>query len=169
MHVAEVRDEVEYLKEKIGVQTVTHLNDLGVLDKNFLAVHTVWLTNDEVEMFRDHQVKVSHNPAAAMRVLGFAKVPRMLREGICVTIGTDGAPSNNRMDIVDEMFHAVFTGPFFPGSVKLIDCRDTCQCLIGDAVFQRFFRQIFLRRFYCVYKSTATVGPTASGCQGLFF
>ena len=104
MHVAEVRDEVEYLKEKIGVQTVTHLNDLGVLDKNFLAVHTVWLTNDEVEMFRDHQVKVSHNPAAAMRVLGFAKVPRMLREGICVTIGTDGAPSNNRMDIVDEMW-----------------------------------------------------------------
>ena len=104
MHVAEVRDEVEFVKEKFGVQTVTHLNDLGVLDKNFLAVHTVWLTNEEVEMFRDHQVKVSHNPAAAMRVLGFAKVPRMLREGICVTIGTDGAPSNNRMDMVDEMW-----------------------------------------------------------------
>ena len=100
MHVAEVKDEVEYLKAKIGVQTVTHLNDLGVLDKNFLAVHTVWLTNDEVLMFKEHDVKVSHNPAAAMRVLGFAKVPRMLREGICVTIGTDGAPSNNRMDIV---------------------------------------------------------------------
>lgn len=104
MHVAEVKDEVEYLKAKIGVQTVTHLNDLGVLDKNFLAVHTVWLTNDEVLMFKEHNVKVSHNPAAAMRVLGFAKVPRMLREGICVTIGTDGAPSNNRMDIVDEMW-----------------------------------------------------------------
>ncbi|MBR1566521.1 MAG: amidohydrolase, partial [Oscillospiraceae bacterium] len=104
MHVAEVRDEVEYLKAKIGVQTVTHLNDLGVLDKNFLAVHTVWLTNEEVQMFKDHDVKVSHNPAAAMRVLGFAKVPRMLREGICVTLGTDGAPSNNRMDIVDEMW-----------------------------------------------------------------
>ena len=104
MHVAEVKDEVEYLKAKIGVQTVTHLNDLGVLDRNFLAVHTVWLTNDEVLMFKEHDVKVSHNPAAAMRVLGFAKVPRMLREGICVTIGTDGAPSNNRMDIVDEMW-----------------------------------------------------------------
>ena len=53
---------------------------------------------------KKHGVKVSHNPAAAMRVLGFAKVPRMLREGICVTIGMDGAPSNNRMDIVDEMW-----------------------------------------------------------------
>lgn len=104
MHVAEVKDEVEYLKAKIGVQTVTHLNDLGVLDKNFLAVHTVWLTNEEVGMFKRHDVKVSHDPAAAMKVLGFAKVPRMLREGICVSIGTDGAPCNNRMDMVDEMW-----------------------------------------------------------------
>ncbi|MBR1607653.1 MAG: amidohydrolase [Clostridia bacterium] len=104
MHVAEVKDEVEYLKARIGVQTVTHLNDLGVLDKNFLAVHTVWLTNEEVGMFKAHDVKVSHDPAAAMKVLGFAKVPRMLREGICVSIGTDGAPCNNRMDMVDEMW-----------------------------------------------------------------
>lgn len=104
MHVAEVKEEIEYMIETKGVPTVTHLNNLGVLDKNFLAVHTVWLTNDEVEIFRDNNVKVSHNPAAAMKVLGFAKVPRMLKEGICVTIGTDGAPSNNRMDMVDEMW-----------------------------------------------------------------
>jgi 5-methylthioadenosine/S-adenosylhomocysteine deaminase len=104
MHVAEVKDEIEYTKAKYGVGTVTHLNDLGVLDKNLLAVHTVWLTNKEVDMFRDHDVKVSHNPAAAMRVLGFAKVPRMLEKGICVTIGTDGAPSSNHMDMIDEMW-----------------------------------------------------------------
>ena len=104
MHVAEAKAEVDYLKEKIGVPTVTHLRDLGILDKNFLAVHTVWLTNEEVEMFRDHQVKVSHDPASAMRVLGFAKIPRMLKEGICVSIGTDGAPTNNRMDMVDELW-----------------------------------------------------------------
>lgn len=104
MHVAEVKDEIEYMMETKGKPTVTHLNNLGVLDKNFLAVHTVWLTNEEVEMFRDHNVKVSHNPAAAMKVLGFAKVPRMLREGVCVSIGTDGAPCNNRMDMVDEMW-----------------------------------------------------------------
>jgi 5-methylthioadenosine/S-adenosylhomocysteine deaminase len=80
------------------------LADLGVLDKNLLAVHTVWLTDDEVDLFARHQVKVSHNPAAAMRVLGFAKIPRMLDKGICVTLGTDGAPSNNRMDLIDEMW-----------------------------------------------------------------
>lgn len=104
MHVAEIKEEVEFARETRGEATVKHLNSLGVLDKNFLAVHTVWLTNEEVEIFRDKQVKVSHNPAAAMRVLGFAKVPRMLKEGVCVTIGTDGAPCNNRMNMVDEMW-----------------------------------------------------------------
>lgn len=104
MHVAEVKDEIDYMMATKGIPTVTHLNNLGVLDKNFLAVHTVWLTNEEVKMFKEHDVKVSHNPAAAMKVLGFAKVPRMLKEGICVSIGTDGAPCNNRMDMVDEMW-----------------------------------------------------------------
>ena len=104
MHVAEVKDEIDYTMEVYGEPTVTHLNKLGVLDKNFLAVHTVWLTDEEVEIFRAKKVKVSHNPAAAMRVLGFAKIPKMLKEGICVSIGTDGAPSSNRMDMVDELW-----------------------------------------------------------------
>lgn len=104
MHVAEVKDEIDFTMARYGEGTVSHLNRLGVLDKNLLAVHTVWLTDEEVEMFRVHDVKVSHNPAAAMRVLGFAKIPKMVREGICVTIGTDGAPSSNRMDMVDEMW-----------------------------------------------------------------
>jgi 5-methylthioadenosine/S-adenosylhomocysteine deaminase len=104
MHVAQVKAEVEYSKSLHGVGTVRHLEDLGVLDSNFLAVHTVWLDDEEVALFAKRNVKVSHNPAAAMRVLGFAKVPKMLDAGICVTIGTDGAPSNNRMDLIDEMW-----------------------------------------------------------------
>lgn len=104
MHVAEAHEEIEYTQQVYGEPTVTHLNRLGVLDKNLLAVHTVWLTNEEVALFREKDVKVSHNPASAMRVLGFAKIPRMLKEGICVSIGTDGASSSNRMDMVDEMW-----------------------------------------------------------------
>lgn len=104
MHVAEAKSEIEYTMETYGEPTVTHLERLGVLDKNLLAVHTVWLTDEEVELFRKYDVKVSHNPASAMRVLGFAKIPRMLKSGICVTIGTDGASSSNHMDMVDEMW-----------------------------------------------------------------
>jgi 5-methylthioadenosine/S-adenosylhomocysteine deaminase len=104
MHVAEIEDEVAFAAETRGATTVTHLRDLGVLDSNFLAVHSVWLTDDEVQIFADYDVKVSHNPAAAMRVLGFAKVPAMLDAGVCVALGTDGAPSNNRMTLIDEMW-----------------------------------------------------------------
>ncbi|MBN1247752.1 MAG: amidohydrolase, partial [Anaerolineae bacterium] len=106
MHVAEIEEEVRFARETRGATTVTHLRDLGVLDDNFLAVHSVWLTDDEVRIFADHHVKVSHNPAAAMRVLGFAKVPEMLEAGVCVALGTDGAPSNNRMTLIDEMWLA---------------------------------------------------------------
>lgn len=104
MHVAEIHEEVCFAKETRGAGTVEHLQKLGVLDKNLLAVHTVWLTDREIDFFKLYDVKVSHNPAAAMRVLGFARVPEMIDRGIPVSIGTDGAPSNNRMDMMDEMY-----------------------------------------------------------------
>ena len=106
MHVAEVRAEVEFARETRGAPTVTHLNRLGVLGPNLLAAHTVWMTDDEIQMFVDHDVKVSHNPAAAMRVLGFARIPEMIDAGITVSIGTDGAPCNNRMTLIDDMWLA---------------------------------------------------------------
>ena len=106
MHVAEARSEVEFARQTRGATTVTHLNRLGVLDGNLLAVHTVWLTDDEIGMFADHDVKVSHNPASAMRVLGFAKIPEMRAAGVCVGLGTDGAPTNNRMTLIDDMWVA---------------------------------------------------------------
>lgn len=104
MHVAEIAEEIDYAKATRGASTVEHLAKLGFLGPNLLAVHTVWLNEHEIDLFKEHRVKVSHNPAAAMRVLGFAKVPEMLAKGITVTIGTDGAPCNNRMDMIDEMY-----------------------------------------------------------------
>lgn len=106
MHVAEAKAEVEFARQTRGATTVTHLNRLGVLDKNLLAVHTVWLTDEEIGLFAEHDVKVSHNPASAMRVLGFAKIPEMRAAGVCVGLGTDGAPTNNRMTLIDDMWVA---------------------------------------------------------------
>lgn len=104
MHVAEAKEEKEYTYARWGEGTVKHLERLGVLGPNLLAVHTVWLTDEEIQLFKERNVKVSHNPASAMRVLGFARIPKMLREGICLSIGTDGASSSNHMDMVDEMW-----------------------------------------------------------------
>ncbi|MGL4308713.1 amidohydrolase [Cetobacterium sp. SF1] len=105
MHVGEIPGENEYVKKKNGLSTVEHLNSLGALGPNLLAVHTVWLTDREIDLFKLYDVKVSHNPGAAMKVvLGFARIPEMLEKGIPVSIGTDGAPSNNRMDMMREIY-----------------------------------------------------------------
>lgn len=105
MHIAEIAGENEYSKNKNGKTTVEHLHELGALGSNLLAVHTVWLTDREIDLFKLYDVKVSHNPGAAMKVvLGFARIPEMLEKGIPVSIGTDGAPSNNRMDMMREMY-----------------------------------------------------------------
>jgi 5-methylthioadenosine/S-adenosylhomocysteine deaminase len=105
MHIAEIPEENQYVKERTGgYSTVEYLAKLGFLDKNILGAHTVWMTDKEVDLFLLHNVKSSHNPAAAMKVLGFAKVPEMLKKGVVVSIGTDGAPCNNRMDMMDEMY-----------------------------------------------------------------
>ena len=105
-HIAEIKDEVEYAKRTRGATTVAHLNALGVLGSNFLSVHTVWVTDEEITMLAETGTHVSYNPAAAMRVLGFAKIPAMIDAGVNVTIGTDGAPSNNRMNLISEMYLA---------------------------------------------------------------
>lgn len=105
MHIAEIAAENDFSKTRDGKSTVEHLHKLGILDSNLLAVHTVWLTDREIDLFRLYDVKVSHNPAAAMKVvLGFARIPEMLEKGIPVSIGTDGAPSNNRMDMMREIY-----------------------------------------------------------------
>ncbi|ERT66307.1 MAG: amidohydrolase [Cetobacterium somerae] len=105
MHIAEIAAENDYVKTNRGNSTVEHLHKLGALGPNLLAVHTVWLTDREIDLFRLYDVKVSHNPAAAMKVvLGFARIPEMLEKGLSVSIGTDGAPSNNRMDMMREMY-----------------------------------------------------------------
>lgn len=104
MHVAEIPYENEFCRQRRGLNTVSHLADLGVLGSEFLAVHCVWLSEEEIALFAKHKVKVSHNPAAAMRVLGMPKIVEMQEAGICVSIGTDGAPSSNRMTIIDEMW-----------------------------------------------------------------
>ncbi|KAL6068587.1 5-methylthioadenosine/S-adenosylhomocysteine deaminase-like isoform X1 [Balamuthia mandrillaris] len=106
MHVAEFKFEVDLIQRTRGSPTVTHLHKLGCLSHNLLAVHSVHLTPEELQLYKKNNVKVSHCPAAAMRYLGFPLIPEMIAEGITVGLGTDGAPSNNRMSIVDEMWLA---------------------------------------------------------------
>ncbi|XP_059656614.1 uncharacterized protein LOC132303396 [Cornus florida] len=108
MHVAEIPYENEVVMDsrKVDHGTVSYLEKIKLLRGNLLAAHTVWVNKTEIGFLSRAGVKVSHCPAAAMRMLGFAPVKEMIEAGICVSLGTDGAPSNNRMSIVDEMYLA---------------------------------------------------------------
>ncbi|KAK4402605.1 5-methylthioadenosine/S-adenosylhomocysteine deaminase [Sesamum angolense] len=109
MHVAEIPYENKHVVERRGVDhgTVTYLEKIKLLQSNLLAAHTVWVDENESScLLSKSGVKVSHCPAAAMHMLGFAPIREMIDAGVCVSLGTDGAPSNNRMSIVDEMYLA---------------------------------------------------------------
>lgn len=119
MHVAEIPYENQVVVDtrKVDHGTVTYLEMIKFLQSNLLAAHSVWVNDNEISYLSEAGVKVSHCPAAAMRMLGFAPIKKMIDAGICVSLGTDGAPSNNRMSIIDEMYlaslinkgHEVFT------------------------------------------------------------
>ncbi|CAA0826962.1 Unknown protein [Striga hermonthica] len=108
MHVAEIPYENQLVVERYGIDhgTITYLEKIKLLQDNLLAAHAVWVSENEVGLISRSGVKVSHCPAAAMRMLGFAPIREMIDAGVCVSLGTDGAPSNNRMSIVDEMYLA---------------------------------------------------------------
>jgi 5-methylthioadenosine/S-adenosylhomocysteine deaminase len=106
MHIAEVPEEVDYVTASRGTTVIRHLGNLGVLGPRFLAIHAVWLDDGEMDLLAEKATPVSHNAASAMRVLGLPRVADMLERGITVGLGTDGAPTNNRMSLIDEMYVA---------------------------------------------------------------
>jgi len=103
-HLLENKDEIDTIINRYGTKPVQHLYDLGVLDDQTVAVHCNWLTDEEMRIFADLGVRVSHNPESSMKLAaGVAPIPEMLKLGITVGLGTDGCASNNDMDMFREM------------------------------------------------------------------
>lgn len=103
-HLLENKQETATVEQRYGKKPVRHLLDLGVLDKDTVAVHCNWLSSDDIDVFAALDVKVSHNPASSMKLAaGVAPVPQMLDRGITTGLGTDGAASNNTLDMFQEM------------------------------------------------------------------
>ncbi len=104
MHVSETMAEVHSIKELYGTTPVRYLDSLGVLFDRFIAAHSVWLDDEEIEIFRNRGVGVAHNTQSNMKLAsGVAPIPDMLEKGVKVGLAPDGAASNNDLDMVDEM------------------------------------------------------------------
>ncbi|MEE9936156.1 MAG: amidohydrolase [Deltaproteobacteria bacterium] len=103
-HLLENQSEIDTIEGRYGKKPVQHLYDLGVLDERTIAVHCNWMSPDDIALFADLGVCVSHNPASSMKLAaGIAPVPDMLARGVAVGLGTDGSASNNDLDLFQEM------------------------------------------------------------------
>lgn len=104
IHLAESSEEVKQTTEKYGKRPVEYLNSIGFLGPEVLAAHCIWVTDKEIKLLKDNGVKPVHNPTSNMKMgSGIAPVPEMLASGIPVALGTDGAASNNSLDMFKEM------------------------------------------------------------------
>jgi 5-methylthioadenosine/S-adenosylhomocysteine deaminase len=104
IHLAESKSEVAQIKERYNRTPVEHLAELGVLAPNVLACHCVELTENDIALLQRFDVKVAHNAESNMKLAsGVAPIPRLINEGICVGMGTDGCASNNDLDLFQEM------------------------------------------------------------------
>ena len=107
LHIHETSREIEDSLALHGVRPLTRLARLGVLGENLIGVHAVHLDDADLELLTRHDCSVAHCPTSNMKLAsGIAPVPRLLGAGLRVGLGTDGAASNNRLDLIHEMRHA---------------------------------------------------------------
>ena len=106
-HLHETRDEIRISMEQHGMRPIERMYQLGLLGPNLIAVHMVHLTDHEFKLIQRYDCNVAHCPSSNMKLAsGFAPVPQLLDHNINVGLGTDGAASNNRLDMLEEMRQA---------------------------------------------------------------
>lgn len=104
IHLSETAGEVENCFKQYGKSPIELMSELGVLDCGVLAAHCVHVSAEDIQIMRQKQVRVAHNPGSNMKLAsGIAPVPQMLAAGLCVGLGTDGAASNNNLDMLEEI------------------------------------------------------------------
>ncbi|MFL6215140.1 MAG: amidohydrolase family protein [Blastocatellia bacterium] len=104
IHVAEDSAEVKTIQERYGASSVAYLERIGLLDNRVIAAHMVWPTPADIQTLASRKVGVAHCPQSNMKLAaGAAPVPQMLKAGVAVGLGTDGAASNNDLNMWEEM------------------------------------------------------------------
>lgn len=124
-HMSETAREVQGNVDQYGLRPVAHLEKIGVFSRPTLVAHGVHLTDEEIAVLKQYDVRVSHNPNSNLKLAsGIARVPELQRAGVLVSLGTDGPASNNNLDMFEEirlaaLLHKGVTGD--PVAVPALD------------------------------------------------
>lgn len=107
IHLSETRIEVNNCIEKYGVTPIEHCYNIGILDDSVIAAHCVHPTEKEIDIIRDTRINVVHNPGSNLKLAsGVAPVHNFLENGVNLCLGTDGASSNNNLNMFEEIYLA---------------------------------------------------------------
>ncbi|MDZ4316535.1 MAG: TRZ/ATZ family hydrolase [Azonexus sp.] len=124
-HIHETKHEVEESHLQYQQSPIERLKQLGLLGPGFTGVHGVHLTEDELELIADTGCSIAHCPTSNLKLAsGFAPVARMQQLGINVGLGTDGAASNNRLDLFGEMRLAALIAKGSTGDAAVLPARE---------------------------------------------
>lgn len=104
LHAAETLSELETIHERYGKKPFEHMEDLGICGEHLIADHCTHLDAEEMACIRHHGIRVVTNPESNMKLVsGIGPIPELIRQGTIVGLGTDGAASNNDLDMFSEM------------------------------------------------------------------
>lgn len=103
-HASENRGEIAIVEKDTGMRNIVYLDHIGLAGKRLILAHCIWLSDEEKEIIRRRGVHVSHCPGSNLKLAsGIADVTHMLKMGINLGLGADGAPCNNNLDMFNEM------------------------------------------------------------------
>lgn len=128
IHLSETRREVEEIKAQTGMRPAAYLHSIGLLDRNVIAAHCVWLDPREIELLASARTSIGHCPKSNLKLAsGIADTDTYHRSGITVSIGTDGAASNNTLDMVEEMRFAALLPKTVHDNPEAVSARTALQ------------------------------------------
>jgi 5-methylthioadenosine/S-adenosylhomocysteine deaminase len=109
IHFAETEDEVRMAREKYNATPAAYLESIGFWGPKTLAAHAIWVTDDDLAILKRRNIGLSHNPESNMKLAsGVAPVVKYIAAGMALGLGTDGAASNNDLDMFEAMRQASF-------------------------------------------------------------
>ena len=104
IHLAESRDETKVAEERRASSPVAYLEGLGFLGPGVVGAHGVWVSDADIQVLKMRSVGIAHNPESNMKTAsGVAPIPKYLRAGVSIGLATDGAASNNDLDMFEAM------------------------------------------------------------------
>ena len=133
-HIHETADEIRDSLKQYGLRPLERLAQLGLLGPNFIGVHAVHLSDAEIGLLAAHGCHVAHCPSANLKLAsGIAPIAKLIQAGVNIGLGTDGAASNNRLDLFTEMRLAALLAKGTSGDAAVLPAAAALKAATLDA------------------------------------